>query len=188
MSRALLHWHPHVGDEAGALRSLLQERGSLTLRLRRAAGEFSVRCLYQRAAPVLRDEISCLKARAGEKVWTREVLLCCDGEPVVFAHSVMPCHPQHPFDRSFAALQSRSLGAVLFADPRIWRGPLEFCPLDTRTPLYRRAEAALPDVLFSPHLWARRSRFSHRAKDVLVTEVFLPAALHFHKLSRPYPC
>ncbi|MDR1462520.1 MAG: chorismate lyase [Azoarcus sp.] len=26
-------------------------------------------------------------------------------------------------------------------------------------------------------LWARRSRFNHRAKGVLVTEVFLPAAL-----------
>jgi chorismate--pyruvate lyase len=182
MSRVLSHWHTHLDGRGCLLRSLLQERGSLSLRLQRAAAEFSVRCLCQRAAPVLRDEAACLKARVGEKVWTRDVLLCCDGEAVVFAHSVMPCHPRHPFDRVFAALQNRALGEVLFADPGVRRGHLEFCRLDIRAPLYRRAAQFLPDAVLPPRFWARRSRFNHRAKGVLVTEVFLPAALHFHKL------
>ncbi|MDR2365715.1 MAG: chorismate lyase [Zoogloeaceae bacterium] len=187
MSRALSRWRSHVGKEAGALCSLLRERGSLTLRLR-AAAEFSVRRLHQRAAPVLRDEAARLKARAGEMVWTREVLLCCDGQAVVFARSAMLRHPRHPFDLDFAALQNRALGAALFADPCVLRSPLEFCRLDTRAPLYRRAAQSLPDAVLPPRLWARRSCFGPKAKGVLVTEVFLPAVLHFQKILTAHRC
>ncbi|GHT95571.1 putative chorismate pyruvate-lyase [Betaproteobacteria bacterium] len=179
-----MNWQTHLMAAAPA-RSLLQEQGSLTLRLARACHHFVVHCLCQRAAPLSPDEADCLELRAGQMVWERDVLLLTDGRPAVFAHTVMPCCPRHPFDRSFAALQNQSLGKILFSDPRILRGKLEFRRLDRRDALYRRAclalknhapVAPLPALLPPPRLWARRSRFNRQAKGVLVTEVFLPTA------------
>ncbi|MDR2112621.1 MAG: chorismate lyase, partial [Candidatus Accumulibacter sp.] len=116
--------------------------------------------------------------------WVRDVLLIPDERPAVFAHTVMPYCPRHPFDRQFSALQGQPLGKLLFSDPRIRRGPLEFCCLDARDALYRRAlralEAHAPSGAANtphPRLWAKRSRFNQQAKGVLVTEVFLPTSI-----------
>ncbi|MDR1890287.1 MAG: chorismate lyase [Zoogloeaceae bacterium] len=177
-----MNWLPHL-QRATALdadaRALLREQGSLTLRLRRACRQFAVRCLCQRVASLSPDEADCLALRVGQVVWERDVLLVTDGRPAVFAHTVMPYCPRHPFDRYFAALQSQPLGKLLFSDPRILRGALEFRRLDRHDALYRRILEALADdapVALPPRLWARRSRFNRQAKGVLVTEVFLPAS------------
>lgn len=153
----------------------LTARGSLTARLQAASRRFELRCLRQCLAPLSPDEAGRLGLRPGSLAWVREVLLLTDGEPAIFAHTVMARRPRHPFDLRFGALGERSLGSLLFADPRIARGPLEFRRLDHRHPLYRRAEAALGTL--PTCLWARRSRFGSRAKGVLVSELFLPAIL-----------
>lgn len=160
---------------APALRPWLEERGSLTARIRARCDRFRVQCLRQCLAPIGSEEAACLGLPAGTRVWMREVLLLADEVPVVFAHTVMPPVPRHPFDQRFFALGQRSLGSLLFSDPRIARGRLEFRALDRRHRLYRGAEAALGPL--SGRLWARRSRFGHGAKGLLVNEVFLPAVL-----------
>lgn len=157
--------------------SWLREQGSLTARLKASCREFSVRCLRQGLEPVGRDEGAFLGLRPGSRVWVREVLLCCDGIPVVFAHTVMARRPRHPFDLRFGALGERSLGSLLFSDPRIVRGKLQFRRLDARHPMFRQAASALPDT--PAGLWARRSGFGCGAKTVLVNEVFLPTLLQF---------
>jgi chorismate--pyruvate lyase len=154
---------------------MLKERHSLTLHLRRGCRHFEVRCLAQSLQALSHDEAACLGVRPGQMAWTREVLLVTDGQPAVFGHTVMLRHPRHPFDISFHALGSHALGRLLFSNPRIARGGLAFSCLDARHPFYQRAAAALHAPL-PTRLWARRSRFSHQAKGVLVTEVFLPAA------------
>jgi len=166
----------HGGAAVRPLFSWLRERDSLTARLRRCCQQFSVRCLSQGLAPLHSDEACALNVPPGQQVWTREVLLLTDGQPAVFAHTVMPYHPRHPFDMRFSALGQHSLGSLLFSDPRIARGPLEFRHLDQRHVLYQRAAAALgQDASPVPaRLWARRSHFGPQAKGVLVTEVFLP--------------
>jgi chorismate--pyruvate lyase len=181
-----MNWRSHPPRapflDAGT-RALLQERGSLTLRLCRPACHFVVRCLRQRTAPLSPDEADCLGLRAGQVAWEREVLLIPDGRPAVFAHTVMPYCPRHPFDQRFAALRGQPLGKLLFSDPRVLRGPLEFRCLDGRDALYRRVRAALENhaptasIAPPPKLCARRSRFTPPAKGVLVTEIFLPAAI-----------
>jgi len=172
-------WRPFLlqrgrGPEA-ALRPWLEERGSLTARIRAHCQDFRVQCLRQERAPVGMEEAASLGLAAGTLVWVREVLLLADGVPVVFAHTVMPCRPRHPFDTRFGALGQRSLGSLLFSDPRISRGRLEFRSLDGRHALYRRTAAALGGQPAT--LWARRSRFGRGAKGLLVNEVFLPAVL-----------
>ena len=159
--------------------SWLREPGSLTARLKASCREFSVRCLRQGLQPVGRDEGAFLGLRPGTRVWVREVLLCCDDIPVVFAHTVMARRPRHPFDLRFGALGERSLGSLLFSDPCIVRGKLQFRRLDARHPLFLRAVTVLPAALSAvpAGLWARRSGFGCGAKTVLVNEVFLPALL-----------
>jgi chorismate--pyruvate lyase len=166
-------WRAYLCRQADnlTLRDWLQERHSLSLRFYRYCPRFEVRCLIQDLEPLRPDEAACLGVHPGRLAWTREVLLISDGKPVVFGHTVMLRHPCHPFDRGFHALGSRTLGGLLFSDPRVMRGPLEFCRLDARHPLYQRALQALG--VLPPRLWARRSRFNHQAKGVLVTEVFL---------------
>ncbi len=111
--------------------------------------------------------------RAGQRAWVREVLLECDGIPVIFAHTTLSTATNGPLSRWMARLGERSLGSLLFSFPGFERGGIEFLRLDARHPLYRRAiaYAGMPATT----LWARRSRHSYRGQAVLVTEVFLPA-------------
>ena len=60
------------------------------------------------------------------RVWEREVLLRCDGVPVVFAHTVVPMSATAADWPLFSALGERSLGSTLFYDPLVTRGELEF--------------------------------------------------------------
>lgn len=104
--------------------------------------------------------------------WVREVILECDGVPVIFAHSVLSTATRGRLTRWLARLGSRSLGSLLFSYPGFNRGAIEYRRLDARHPLYQRA-AALGAA--GPCLWARRSLHRLGAQQVLVTEVFLPA-------------
>ena len=62
-------------------------------------------------------------------------------------------------------LGSRSLGELLFSDPRIRREPIEISPYPADW---------LPSPLRAEHCLARRSRFSSERLQLLVCEVFLP--------------
>ncbi|MGB0128858.1 MAG: chorismate lyase [Rhodocyclaceae bacterium] len=159
------HWLVHVG--------------SLTARLRQCCDEFRVVVLRQRLELPSEDEQPGLSLRRGEVAWVREVLLLCGGRPVVFAHSVLPRRCVRGGWHLLAGLGARPLGAILFSDPRIRRLPFAFQKLDSRDPLYHRAEAAARDFggAVPSELWARRSLFCRGGRPILVTEAFLPDIL-----------
>jgi chorismate lyase len=148
------------------LRSWLREPGSLTARLQRACRDFRVQVVRGGRAVLPAD--GCAGAGLQQ---VREVLLICDGVPVIFAHTRMSTVRRGRLSLWLSRLGSRSLGSLLFAYPGFKRDPIEFCRLDQRHPLYRRA-ATYGAV--GPTLWARRSRHRLGAQEVLVTEVFLP--------------
>jgi chorismate--pyruvate lyase len=124
-------------------------------------------------------------------VWEREVLLRCDGRPVVFAHTVVPMSATADDWPLFSALGERSLGSTLFYDPAVTRGKLEFARIRRGHPLMQRACAALGlDVggagsggpgLEEPVLYARRCLYRRHRGSLLVTEVFLPSVLALSK-------
>jgi chorismate--pyruvate lyase len=152
------------------LRSWLTEADSLTARCQQSCSVFRVRLLRYGKGRALADE------SAGGKVgrhpaWVREVVLECDGRPVIFAHTTLSTAASGRLNRWMAGLGNRSLGSLLFSYPGFRRGAIEFLRLDDRHPLYRRA-AALCDV--GETLWARRSLHRLGRQQVLVTEVFLP--------------
>lgn len=173
---AIPPWRPHLSPSLPDRRLLswLVDPGSLTARCVKSCRDFRVRVLRAGAGQPLADESRLLGIRPGQRAWVREVLLECDGVPVIYAHTVLPVQPRGPLTRWLAGLGSRSLGSLLFSHPGFKRSPLQFGRLDGRHVLFHRAkrQIAAGRVLF---LWARRSAHSLGGQSVLVTEVFLPA-------------
>lgn len=152
------------------LRSWLAEPDSLTARCQRASTSFGVRLLSYGKGRALADEAAgCALGR--HLAWVREVVLECDGQPVIFAHTTLSTAANGRLTRWMAGLGQRSLGSLLFAYPGFRRGKIEYLRLDPRHSLYRRA-AAVAEV--GEYLWARRSQHRLGRQVVLVTEVFLP--------------
>jgi chorismate--pyruvate lyase len=176
------HWFAHVNgiNPDRALRAWLTDAASLTLKLMSCGSAFRVRCLHQRTGICLADEMEMLQLRRRHRVTEREVLLHCDGRPVVFAHTVLPLSASASDWPGFAGLGERPLGAILFGDPRVGRGALQYARLPMRHPLVRRANDALdaggPDAIRHPP-YARRRLYRRNNGAMLVTEIFLPALL-----------
>lgn len=160
------------------MRRWLSAGGSLTARLIAHSSRFRVQRLHQHSALCLADETHAIGLSQRARVWEREVLLRCDGKPVVFAHTVVPLCATASDWPLFNALGERSLGTTLFHDPRVARGELEFARLKPGHPLYRRAIAALGGEAAPGVLYARRCLYRRRRGTLLVTEVFLPGVLN----------
>jgi chorismate--pyruvate lyase len=173
-------WHAHVGalGAPAAMRDWLTADGSLTARLSARSTAFRVQRLHQRTAQCLFDETRTIGLQRPGRVWEREVLLRCDGAPVVFAHTVVPLSASATDWPLFNALGERSLGSTLFYDPLVARGALEFARIRAGHPLMQRARAALAREMGDDTvLYARRCLYRRHRGTLLVTEVFLPAVL-----------
>jgi chorismate--pyruvate lyase len=167
-------WRRAVPLAAKDLRDWLENRASLTARIRARCTTFEVRVLRQRVARPLTDELAVLGLRAHSVALIREVLLVADGVPVVFAHSVvLPRHVRGVW-HLVAGLGTQPLGAVLFADPAVTRGRLHFRQLDARDLRWQLAAEAIAGTP-PKRMWARRSVFLRRGRPLLVTEVLLPS-------------
>jgi len=121
------------------------------------------------------DEAIVLGIKRNRLVWVREVALLCNGEPLVFAHTVLPHWPRGPMTGWLARLGNRSLGALLFSHAGFVRSAMNCKKLDHRHALFNPAIKTMQlTAAHPPTVWARRSRFAFGAQSVLVTEVFSP--------------
>ncbi len=159
------------------MRDWLTTPGSLTARLVKSSAAFRVRRLHQQAALCALEEAGPIGLPRRERVWEREVLLCCDGRPVVFGHTVVPMSATAADWPLFSALGERSLGTTLFYDPKVVRGTLEFARLRRGHPLVDKLDKALGGELQGNVFYARRCVYRRRQGLLMVTEVFLPAVL-----------
>jgi chorismate--pyruvate lyase len=166
-------WLAHPHSLPRPLRAWLSDRGSLTQRLKSRCAAFQVVPLVTGLARPNPDEYALLGIAMSTRAYVREVLLMCNGVPVVFAHSVLPYPSLRGGWNSISRLGSRPLGEALFGDHRIQRQPLTFQLLHPDHPLFRSIARQHPLSVRS--LWARRSVFSLNHHPLLVTEVFLPA-------------
>ena len=156
-----------------ALRSWLQEKGSLTARLKKHYADFTVEPLRHGWLKPHRDERCMMGIAAGQSAWVREVWLRGNGQPKVFAHSVISrYHVRGPW-QALRRMGRRPLGGALFADARVQRGMLHYKKLNAAHPLYRSVASRMA-IADGQALWARRSLFRLNQYSLLVTEVFLP--------------
>ena len=162
------------GIEAGYT-PWLHDHGSLTRRIQQRCDKFHVRNIYDGLSRVIRDEINILNVPRPQHVYTREVFLYADNQPVVFAHSVVAAQHLRGAWHALQHLGNRPLGALLFSHPQVQRAPLRYCVIKPDHPLYQLATSELTTP--PARLWARRSVFTLHGAPLLVTEVFLPGIL-----------
>jgi len=156
----------------------LLDTGSLTERLIAACpGRFAVHLLGQQRTRPLREEAAALGLASGVQALVRQVQLQCDARPWVLARTVIPLTTLTGPRRRLARLGNRSLGAVLFADPTMTRGPVEVTRLPAGSALFRVVTASLKKP--PPDLWGRRSVFRLNGWPLLVSEYFLPSLARF---------
>lgn len=166
-------WLAHPHPIPRSLRDWLSDHGSLTQRLKSRCASFRVVPLATGLARPNPDEYAVLGLVPGTRAYVREVMLLCDGVPVVFAHSVLPHSGLRGGWNGITRLGSRSLGEALFSDHRIARQPLAYRQLRPSHPLF--GSVIEQQALATGSLWARRSLFCLNRHPLLVTEVFLPA-------------
>ena len=139
----------------------LLDKGSLTQRLKSAyPGAFEVKVLHHDWGRPTADERHFLAMQERETASIREVILVCNGEPRVFARSILPATSLEGKNRQLLQLKNRSLGSFLFAQPDLERGPIQLTRVHDDT-----------DLL----IWGRRSRFILDNKPLAVCEFFLPS-------------
>jgi chorismate--pyruvate lyase len=140
---------------------------SLTQRVRTlcGAGIFQVRLRSQARRNASEAEARLLRIRPGLSVVDRQVQLCCDEEPLVYARSLLPVTLYTGRQQRLKFQGSKSLGATLFADPTVTRGELQVA--------YVAAEY-IPGAAGKRKVWGRRSVFRIQNKPLLVSEFYLP--------------
>ena len=152
------------------LRHWLLDRGSLTQRLIDASGNrFRVEVIKQRWEVPRLSEVRILELGHRQLALVREVILYGADTPWVYARSILPMSSLTGRLRKLRHLDSRPLGALLFADPNMVRGNMEIACL---SPQNARFPSQL-GVIVEP-VWGRRSIFYLDCKPLLVSEMFLP--------------
>ena len=156
-------WEPvsSVAAMPEAVRFWLLDTGSLTDRIEKACEHFSLTLIGEGHAPVHHSEHE--RLQSSQPVTVREVLLCNDATPWVYARSVIP---DVLMSAEFNQLGDQPLGRRLFNDARFSRGEFEICR--TSHPFFA-ADSGLT-------LWGRRSVFHFQQHALLVAELFLPAS------------
>lgn len=157
---------------AGRYEPWLIDRGSLTLKLQQRHSNFLVQPVHMQYTKPLNDEKKLLHLKNDQRALVRKVVLISHSQPVVFAHSVLPRSSLRGEWCGLSHLGNQSLGASLFANPKVKRTPLTFKKLSHSHPLFLEA---VKHIAYVPSfLWARRSVFSLHCANILVTEIFLP--------------
>ena len=152
---------PAAPDAPYNWRKWLLDSGSLTQHLLNASrGDFRVEVVRQQWGRPTRSEARELGIPQRQIALIREVQLIGNGQPWVFARTIIPASTLTGSQRELNYLGCRSLGTVLFKDPTMRRGQLQISKLYLNT---------------GETVWARRSVFRLADKPLLVAEVFLPA-------------
>lgn len=160
-----VHWQLPPG-----LRAWLMDDESLTGKLvALSGGDFRVQVLSQGMARPQWSECRALGMAPRRLALVREVLLYGNDQPWVFARSVIPLCTLTGRLRCLRRLDNRPLGAFLFAQPGLSRGPIAVSCIDHQHRyLPERVQGRRP-------AWGRRSVFRVDGKPLLVSEVFLEA-------------
>ncbi|OAJ34788.1 chorismate--pyruvate lyase family protein [Piscirickettsia salmonis] len=141
----------------------------LTSAIKRATRRFSVRVLSESSKPLQALYQSDDMIYQENQVWEREVYLCGDDTPWVYASVVFSsAHPPE----ILTSLGSRPLGETLFFHPDgrdVVRSRMEYAAIERCCGVYLPAF----DLSSQECLYARRSVFSPHWGQVLVTEIFL---------------
>ncbi len=151
------------------LKEWLLDKGSLTKKLKSHCQQFDVIVLGEDYLHPFENEFP-----TQNTAWVREVLLCLDGTPWVFARTLIPEEMLNNQRFNFLTLGKRPLGELLYTEGDFTPGKIEvshFTPNHSLATLLKQEGQSNQQAL-----WGRRRYFSHQDKQLIVSEIFLPAA------------
>jgi chorismate--pyruvate lyase len=150
--------------------SWLNHKESLTARLKQHCAHFQVELLFEDAGQADEHEASLLALNLTDNFWTREVYLFGDGQPWVYARSLMPSDHSGEQLKQIKQLKQKPLGEMLFSGNNLTiesRFIAEFPLTNTLNP-NNRADIS--------SLWGRRTLFRVNRFPLIISEIFLPDA------------
>jgi len=155
------------------LSTWLFDDSSLTSRLISLCGDkFSVRVISQKWQKIDASDASAMALRGKQSALVRQVLLCCESQPMVYARTIIPATTIRGGQRRYANMGNRPLGAMLFSDRTMRRECVQVTQLPKQHQAY--SYTASDEVM-----WGRRSVFRVSGKPLLVAEYFLPELLTY---------
>ncbi len=169
------HWHKRI-ETTDSIMQWLFDPVSLTAKLKQISSQFKLEILGETwFKPGEFDGLN-----FDEPTLVREVLLYCQNQPWVFAHSQIPESTIAAGNQSLSQLGEQPLGEMIFRHPNIRRQTIEVAEFDSLTQVYKLAgqvsKSDLPDVLFG-----RRSLFKLADKPLTVSEIFLADCNFYHE-------
>lgn len=154
-----------------SLSAWLFDVSSLTARLIELCGkDFSVQVISQCWQTLEAEEAAAMSLQHVHSALVREVLLCCNDQPLVYARTVIPSTTVKGARRRYANMGNRPLGAMLFADRTMRREPVQVSLLPVMHKANQYTKSDLP-------VWGRRSVFRVSGKPLLVSEYFFAELL-----------
>ena len=141
--------------------ALMVDASALSARLKASCTNLTVQVKSQELAPAFNDEQALLDIQEFNSL-IRKVHLLGDGEPWIHGRVVVPNNTYLAFQIEFDNMGDKLLGETLLYDR------------PDRTSVTR---SAFQYAQITNTLWGRRSVFNIEQYKLLVTEVFLPAAV-----------
>ena len=151
------------------LKEWLLSTCSLTQKLKKQCAHFEVKILGEDTLSPLPED-----AFGSKNIWVREVLLILDGTPWIFARTLIPGRLLEKKQQAFLGLGVRPLGELLYSTDEFIPGRIEVAHFEACTKIAKLAKSLQQDV--TQPLWGRRRYFQHDNEQLIVSEVFLPAA------------
>jgi chorismate--pyruvate lyase len=163
-----------AGRVPSDLSAWLSHKGSFMQRLKKYGVNTAViHVLNQSWQYPTPEESEVLKIKPRQLALVREVLIESPASAKwMVARTVLPRATITGKEQQLARLKNRSLGSVLFKDPRLQRGEFELSCLRRGSAWYQKIVTLL--ALEAEEFWARRSVFTLNQKSLLLTEIFSP--------------
>ena len=166
--------------------SWLLDNSSLTKKLiEKSRGDFRIDVLQQSVRAVSFCERKALQMPQRQWAVIREVVLCGNDVPWVYARTVIPLSTLRGSLRRLYYLGNQSLGEQLFTDTSMFREPVEIALLSAHyfsQTVLKQLQQTIPVVTST---WGRRSVFRLSDKPLLVSEIFLPALFNVPLIKAP---
>jgi chorismate--pyruvate lyase len=182
-------WQTYVPRIDKSHQHWLTDANSLTLKLKRHCTEFKVIRTFQGKDRLHLSESSSIRLPLTSQIMSRNVILCCDGQPVVIGHTITALNTLKRHWPFFNGLGQKALGLTLFFNPLIVRTPFEYTRLNGHDMLYQLAQNTLLEhgfnITLPQYLWARRGVFTHQRRKnsrMMVTEIMLPSVYELTEL------
>jgi chorismate--pyruvate lyase len=151
----------------------LADNGSLTRRVKQACnGQFAVQLIDHCTLPPSRQERLLLNLPEASQALSREVFLCCDQTPLVFARTIIGLVKKNRLlTERIANLGEKSLGSVLFKDPLAVKRQMHLARLAPNHEFFKPLD--LQAFTLNEDIWLRRSLYYYEGCDLIVYEAFI---------------